>query len=59
MIDLTEDSPLCKRQRLDHGQAGGTVIDRFLLCALRLLRQVAVMSLAIVRCDITLVLLGR
>lgn len=32
VIDLTEDSPGRKRQRLNHGQAGGTVIERFLLC---------------------------
>jgi len=24
---------LCKRQRLDHGQAGGTVIEGILMCA--------------------------
>ena len=33
VIDLTEGSPVCKRQRLDHVQAGGTVIERCLTCA--------------------------
>ncbi len=33
VIDLMAGSPVCKRQRLDHGQAGGTVIERCLTCA--------------------------
>ena len=28
-----EDFPVCKRQRLDREQAGGTVIKRFRMCA--------------------------